>query len=109
MPRLAEMLQAATGWDYTVEEGNTTGRRFANLLRAFNVRHGHTPAMEAPSLRYGSTPVNGPAAGKSIMPEWGIMLDSFYEEMGWDRQSGRPYPETLKALGLGHVVKDLWP
>ncbi|MFC1904210.1 aldehyde ferredoxin oxidoreductase family protein [Chloroflexota bacterium] len=109
MPRLAEMLQAATGWDYTVEEGNTAGRRFANLLRAFNVRHSHTPAMEAPSIRYGSTPVNGPAAGKSIMPEWGKMLDSFYEEMGWDRQSGRPYPETLKTLGLEHVVKDLWP
>lgn len=108
MQRLAEMLQAATGWDYTAEEGNTAGRRFANLLRAFNVRHGHTPSIEAPSPRYGSTPVDGPTQGKSIMSEWGKMLDIYYREMGWDRQSGKPLSETLKALGLEHIIPDLW-
>ncbi|MFH1485789.1 MAG: aldehyde ferredoxin oxidoreductase C-terminal domain-containing protein [Chloroflexota bacterium] len=108
MGRLADMLQAATGWDYTAEEGNIAGRRFANLLRAFNVRHGHTPGMEAPSRRYGSTPIDGPAQGKSIMPEWQRMLDAFYQEMGWDLQSGKPFPETLKTLGLEHIAADLW-
>ncbi|MFH1487058.1 MAG: aldehyde ferredoxin oxidoreductase C-terminal domain-containing protein, partial [Chloroflexota bacterium] len=108
MQRLAEMLQAATGWDYTAEEGNTAGRRFANLLRAFNVRHGHTPAIEAPSPKYGSTPIDGPAQGKSVRPEWNKMLDIYYQGMGWDRQSGRPLPETLRAVGLEHIIKDLW-
>jgi hypothetical protein len=28
--------------------------------------------------------------------------------MGWDRKTGKPYPETLKALGLDYIVKDLW-
>lgn len=109
LPAFAEMLQAATGWDFTFEEANTAGLRFANLLRAFNIRHGLTRAIEAPSPRYGSTPIDGPAQGKSILPEWGKMMDIYYREMGWDRQNGKPLPGTLKALGLEHVVADLWP
>lgn len=109
IPIFCEMLKAACGWDYTFEEANTAGRRFATLLRAFNIRHGITPAVEAPSPRYGSTPVDGPAQGKSIRPEWGKMMDIYYQEMGWDRQSGKPRPEALKAVGLEHVIADLWP
>ncbi|MBI2909141.1 MAG: hypothetical protein HYX92_15965 [Chloroflexi bacterium] len=109
MQRLAEFMQAATGWDYTPEEGNASGRKFANLLRAFNVRHGHHPGLDNPSPRYGSTPVDGPGAGKSIAPEWEKMLDIYYRDMGWDRLSGRPLPETLRSLGLEHVARDLWP
>ncbi|MBI2908623.1 MAG: hypothetical protein HYX92_13355 [Chloroflexi bacterium] len=109
LPALAEFLQAATGWDFTFDEANRAGLRFANLLRAFNIRHGLTPDIEAPSPRYGSTPVDGPAKGKSIQPEWAKMKDIYYREMGWDPQSGRPLPETLKALGLGDLVLDLWP
>ncbi|MFH1485672.1 MAG: aldehyde ferredoxin oxidoreductase C-terminal domain-containing protein, partial [Chloroflexota bacterium] len=108
MQRLAEFMQAATGWDYTAEEGNTSGRRFANLLRAFNVRHGHHPGLDYPSTRYGSTPVDGPGAGKSIAPEWEKMLDIYYESMGWDRRTGKPLPATLRVLGLDDLVRDVW-
>ena len=34
--------------------------------------------------------------------------DLYYEKMGWDGKTGKPLPETLKKLGLGHIVPDIW-
>jgi aldehyde:ferredoxin oxidoreductase len=36
------------------------------------------------------------------------MLDDYYQRMGWDKETGKPLPETLKALGLAQVIKDIW-
>lgn len=105
---IAAAVAAATGWDFTPEEGITVGRRTINLLRAFNIRRGLTPDLEYPSKRYGSTPVDGPVAGKSIQPHWEDMRAGFYRLMGWDLASGRPLPETLEALGLSEVAAQLW-
>ena len=84
------------------------GRRAAALFRAFNLRCGIGPELERPSFRYASTPVDGPAKGQSILPHWDGMLDTWYEAVGYDRKTGRPRPETLQALGLGHLIPDLW-
>ena len=105
---VASGLNAATGWDMDVDEAMAVGRRVVNVLRAFNVRHGITPEVEQPSLRYGSVPVDGPAKGKSIGPEWDSMMDNYYQLMGWDRQTGKPWPETLKKYGLERQLRDLW-
>jgi aldehyde:ferredoxin oxidoreductase len=105
---LTRLLNAATGWNVTVEEAMETGRRIVNLMKVFNVRHGLSAELDAPSPRYGSTPGDGPAAGKSIMVHWDEMLRNYYDQMGWDRETGKPLPETLKALGLGDIVSDIW-
>ncbi|MDP2952877.1 MAG: aldehyde ferredoxin oxidoreductase C-terminal domain-containing protein [Chloroflexota bacterium] len=105
---LVPALNAATGWDFDIPEALRMGERVANLLRAFNLRQGITPEVEYPSARYGSAPVDGPIKGKSIRPHWDGMLDSYYQHMGWDRKSGRPLPETLRSLGLEHIIPDLW-
>ena len=36
------------------------------------------------------------------------MLDIYYRDMGWDRKTGKPLPETLKKLGLDHIIPDMW-
>jgi aldehyde:ferredoxin oxidoreductase len=36
------------------------------------------------------------------------MLDVWYEAVGYDRKTGRPRPETLRALGLDHLIPALW-
>jgi len=105
---LAQMLGAVTGWDFSTEEALEAGRRIVNLLKAFNLKHGLTAELDAPSPRYGSSQVDGPLKAKSIAPYWPQMLRSYYEEMGWDPETGKPIPETLEKLGLGYVVKDLW-
>ena len=101
-------LKAVTGWTVTQEEVLRTGRRALNLMRAFDIRHGLTVEKDAPSFRYGSAPVDGPAKGVSIMPHWDKMRGDLYEKMGWDRKTGKPSPEILKELGIEHVVNDIW-
>jgi len=105
---LVEALNLVTGWDYTEEEATQMSLRVTNLFRAFNIRHGLTPDLEIPSAKYGSAPVDGPLEGKSIMPKWKEILDEYYRQMGWDRTTGKPLPETLKKLGLESIISDIW-
>jgi aldehyde:ferredoxin oxidoreductase len=107
LPIMVDALNAITGWDFTLQEAMDTGRRILNQLRVFNFRHGLTRDMEAPSVRYGSVPVDGPAKGRDIMARWDDLRRNYYERMGWDPESGRPLPETLEKLGLGHLIPDL--
>jgi len=104
---LAEAVSAATGWDFTAEEGKRVGLRAVNLMRAFNLRAGIGPELDRPSTRYGSTPVDGPTAGTGIMEHWDSMLRNYYQLMGWDIETGKPLPETLEELGIGYVIRDL--
>jgi len=107
-PLLMRMLNAATGWDFTWEEAMELGRRAVNLMRAFNLRCGLGPELEAPGPRYGSTPSDGAAQGKSIRPVWPEMLRNYYQQMGWDPATGKPTPDTLRRLGLEEVIPHLW-
>ncbi len=102
-----DLLNAATGWDFDIWEAMHVGRRIINQLRVFNFRHGLTKDIEAPSVRYGSSPVDGPAQGKFIMPHWESLRRNYYQQMGWDAETGKPLPETLERLGLAHIVPDL--
>jgi aldehyde:ferredoxin oxidoreductase len=104
---LAQAVNAVTGWDMDLQEAMQAGRRAINRARAFNLRHGIEPALDRPSLRYGSTPLDGVAVGKGIMPHFDGMLHNYYSLMGWN-EHGVPLPETLKALSLDRVVEDLW-
>ena len=103
MPLLCKAVNEATGWDLSVEEGMVIGRRAINLMRAFNLRHGIGPQLDAPSVKYGSELVDGPYQGKNIMLHWSEMLRNYYALMGWD-EMGRPLPDTLKSLGLENVI-----
>jgi aldehyde:ferredoxin oxidoreductase len=105
---LAQAVSAATGWDFSIEEAMTVGRRVVNLLRVFNIRHGHTAEMDAPSPRYGSAPVDGPSKGKSIMVYWNELRSKYYDLMGWDKDTGKPLPDTLRRLGLEYTIPELW-
>lgn len=104
--RLVEAVQAVTGWDFTVEEAMQAGLRAVNLMRVFNIKSGLTSELDWPSPRYGSAPVDGPAAGKTIMPYYERLLKSYYQRMGWD-EKGRPLPETLKKLELDKIATEL--
>jgi len=95
---------AATGWNWTLADAFTLGRRIVNLLRVFNLNHGMDVINEQPSARYGSVPVDGPNKGKNIMEKWEFMVKNYYTLMGWDPATGEPLPETLKKLGLSELL-----
>jgi aldehyde:ferredoxin oxidoreductase len=108
LEQICRAVNAATGWDYTKEEAVRMGRRTAAIFRAFDLRCGIGPALERPSARYGSTPTDGPAAGRAVTAHWEQMLDTWYETVGYDRATGRPRPETLRSLGLEELIPALW-
>jgi len=105
---MTAMVNASTGWNVTWEEMVKVGFRTINLLRCFYVRHGYTPDVEAPSSRYGSTIPDGPNQGRNFMAVLDDMLNVYYREMGWDRATGKPLPDTLMNLGLEYTIVDIW-
>ena len=80
----------------------------ALLIIHNGMRHGLAADLDAPSLRYSSAPIDGPNQGKTIAPVWQDAVQKYYSLMGWDKATSRPLPETLKGLGLEHLVKDIW-
>jgi aldehyde:ferredoxin oxidoreductase len=106
---LCRAINAATGWNMDFQEAMMVGKRAANLARAFNLRQGIGAELDAPSARYGSTPHDGVATGRSISACWDKMLRNYYQIMGWDVKTGKPLPETLTGLGLDFVIPRLWP
>ena len=97
-------VNAATGWELSLDEAMTAGKRAANLLRIFNHRCGLTADLDGPSERYGSSPVDGPVKGIATREIWDTIKRRYYELMGWDPNTGYPLPATLKALGLDDMV-----
>jgi aldehyde:ferredoxin oxidoreductase len=108
MENLCRALNAATGWQYTVDEGMRFGRRTAAIMRAVRLRCGIGVDKERPSVRYGSTPHDGPAKGQAVGEQWERMVDTWYRKVGYDRKTGKPLPQTLKGLGLDWLAVDLW-
>lgn len=106
--RLCEAIRAATGWDFPAEESAEVGIRILNLMRAFNIRCGHTPEMDAPSLRFGGTVPDGMAAGQSFMDHMDEMRTGYYKGKGWDEHTGKPLPETLRKSGLEFAIPEMW-
>lgn len=102
---LLKAVNAVTGWSLGVEDALTIGKRTVNLLHAFNLGHGLNPETEKPSPRYGSTPTDGPAEGINIMKHFDKMLRIYRKEMGWDEETGKPLPETLRKYQLDFVTK----
>jgi aldehyde:ferredoxin oxidoreductase len=101
---LCRAVHASTGWEIDIPMALTIGKRAVNLARLFNISHGIDPKLDVPSMRYGSTPLDGPAAGRCVMPQWDRMLQVYYNAMGWDEKTGKPLPETLKSLGLEAAI-----
>jgi aldehyde:ferredoxin oxidoreductase len=103
---LAEAVNAATGWDMDIQKAMAVGRRAVNIARVFNLRHGIAASLDRPSLRYGSSPLDGGAAGRGIMQHFDAMLANYYGLMGWSAH-GVPLPATLRELDLEDIIPDL--
>jgi len=104
--RLVQLLNAVTGWDYTLEEVKLMGLRTANLLRLFDIKQGIYSILDYPSQRYGSAPSGEASKQGSILTRWEKMLQVFYREMGWD-DNGVPLPGTVERLGLSDILDDV--
>lgn len=101
---LVELINAVTGWDYTVDEFMTTGERINTLCRAFNVREGITRKDDRLPPRFMEPLQDGPTEGQVITnEEFESMLNNYYDICGWDIETGIPTKKKLEELGLAFV------
>jgi aldehyde:ferredoxin oxidoreductase len=107
-PLMVDALNAVTGWRWSFHDAMAMGRRVVHQLRAFNFRCGITAESERPSPRYGSVPVDGPARGAHFTADWPGVLRTYYTGMGWDPATGKPLPETLRALEQEELIPVFW-
>lgn len=103
---ITDTLSAATGIRYTREDLRTIGLRLVNLRRAYNIRRGLTPKDDTLSPRLLEAPPAGGAKGSKVNIK--AMVSEYYELMGWDSKTGKPYRRTLEKLGLADIAEDLW-
>jgi len=105
----AQALEATTGWEgFSREEGYDVGERVVNLMQAFTVMRGHTPAHDLDiGERWLEPPKSGIGKGTSLGPHLKGMIGDYYSVMGWDPETGKPLPDTLSRLGLEREAADI--
>jgi len=105
---MAELVQAATGWDVTTYELLQVGERAMNLARVFNMREGLTIDDDRlPERSYGPTIGGALADGGIDREELREAVQTYYGMMGWDEETGAPRRATLQALGVGWAASYL--
>jgi aldehyde:ferredoxin oxidoreductase len=95
---MARLYSAATGVKTTVEDIMRLGERVFNLMRLYIIREGVSKEDDMwPSALYEETPVEGSAFS---VEEAENIIGRYYRLRGWDVETGKPLPETLRRLGL---------
>jgi aldehyde:ferredoxin oxidoreductase len=94
---LRELLNAITGWDYSINDLVLAGERIFTLQRLINLRDGYNAQTDVMPPKMFTSAKEGFRAGRTI-PFEGLMKD-YYNLRGWDL-NGEPKDETLKRLGL---------
>ncbi|MFW9971512.1 MAG: aldehyde ferredoxin oxidoreductase family protein [Candidatus Odinarchaeota archaeon] len=105
---LRELIKAVVGWNLSIEEIIKTGLRIQTLRQAFTLREGVILAKnELPGRAIGDPPFeSGPHKRKTI--DYKNEYKAHCKKMGWNPENGYPLKETLSALNLDFVIKDLY-
>ena len=94
----AELLSAATGFDYTTDEVMKAGDRVWNLEKLWNLKIGLTKKDDYLPPRFLNEPLpDGAAKGQVVYLD--ALLSDYYKLRGWN-EKGVPTEEKLKELGL---------
>jgi aldehyde:ferredoxin oxidoreductase len=95
-------INAATGWNMTIEEALQIGERATNMARVFNMREGFSRKDDTLPERIFQGLQNGPLQGMPIpRDEFAQALTVLYGLKDWDPETGRPSRERLEALSIG--------
>lgn len=96
-PQYTDLLNAATGTEYTPEQLLEVGERIYNIERLFNKAAGMLPEDDKLPKRLTEEPItNGPSEG--LISQIKVTLPQYYEVRGWE--NAFPTEETLKRLQL---------
>jgi aldehyde:ferredoxin oxidoreductase len=100
------LINAACGYDWNIEDMMRCGECGWNLKRAINNRLGLTRANDRLPKALLIPYETGGTAG--FVPDFAGMLEKYFEARGWDWESGKPTKDRMQLLGLDDIARDLW-
>ncbi len=104
-----DLMNAATGWDWTVDDWQAVGRKRVNLMRAFNAREGLRRDKDTLPKKLFKNPLKGGRSDGIVLSEENLnwAIDNYFEQAGWDVETGIPNRGTLEEIGLDWVADEL--
>lgn len=97
------LYNSVTGEEFTLDEMLKCAERVSNLQRLFNGREGFGRKDDTIPERFVKEPaLDGVGKGQVVNPT--VMLDEYYEAMGWNKETGLPTEEKLRELDLLETV-----
>jgi len=99
---LSEALNAATGWNTSVDELVDVGARKLTMQRLFNAREGTGRNQDKLPKKLFKPLTGGPSDGLHVTEEqMEQALDRYYAMAGWDKATGMPTEASLDRYRLG--------
>jgi aldehyde:ferredoxin oxidoreductase len=102
----ANIYSSLTGIEMNEYDLMKIAERVYNLKRCFNIREGFTRKDDKLPKRMHEPIATGPARGEYVK-NLDLMLNEFYEAMGWDIKTGIPTFKKLKELELEDIAEEL--
>ncbi len=116
---LVGLYSAATGIETNAQELMKRAERAQNLYKMLNVREGFTREEDAAFPDVWLVPINTPERKEALTDYHRIrelsredilkLLDDYYDERGWDKRTGIPGKNKIRALGLEKLAADVIP
>jgi aldehyde:ferredoxin oxidoreductase len=98
---IVDYVKAVTGWETSLFDLLKVGERHANMARIFNLREGFTARDDTLPDRFFRPMEGGTLKGKRInREEFSKAIETYYEMMGWDPETGVPKKAKLAELDL---------
>jgi aldehyde:ferredoxin oxidoreductase len=97
--RLFDWLNAATGWDLTPNDYMELAGDIHTLKQAFNVKHGIEPRDFKIGDRALGRPPQTEGANKGRSVEIEAMMTHYWEQFGWNPETGKPDPRVVEKMG----------
>jgi aldehyde:ferredoxin oxidoreductase len=99
---LIEFINAATGWDLSIQELLVTGERIQTLRQMFNIREGIDPKDSLLPQRVSEPAAIGPY--KDVPVDFDLLRRQYYKAIGWNPETGYPLKSRLEELGLQELI-----
>ena len=98
---IVDYVKAVTGWQTSLFDLLKVGERHSNMARIFNLREGFTSREDTLPDRLFNPMEGGTLKGKKIDKEqFSRAVETYYQMMGWDPETGVPKKEKLAELDL---------
>jgi aldehyde:ferredoxin oxidoreductase len=98
----AKIVEYVTGWKISVSELVKISERALNMARVFNLREGFTDKDDSLPDRFFHPQTSGPLSAIAVDPEEiEEAKHIYYDEMGWDMDTGVPTESRLRKLEIG--------